>query len=411
MTTELTLATNHSAGSAQYIRVSLLILTSNLSHSWPITTMPLIVPTRIHSGGMLLYPTRLQHRTKLQTCWCRYLSFPRTRDACRAQHLRRLFKPSALRITESTRLMFCILDGCIKKRESSAQQPCRSQDNSCSDLENGLCGADILGLSALRSTSFGKNTMVRSLLIASFVFLSVPHCMGSITLAGNVTALSHTNQLNPSVVVADFDDVNFGGRNEVPPNFYNANCGMTLHGEFTPFSTILPGIVSTGAAVTPAASPIALYSDNFPSPILGGGSASGNIAIFGLVGTFSQPVYQIGATISRNGAFAPPASGTMYITAWDATGQLVGQVGYYPDDANTSASFVGLDSGMTPIAMYSIGNDNIFAGESFDVTGQATELDNFVCAIPEPTSFLFLGLLATLVQGWSWAKKRRRVAG
>jgi hypothetical protein len=184
--------------------------------------------------------------------------------------------------------------------------------------------------------------LLRVVLGCAAVLLMTSECLraGVIQAQGSVTALTDISQMDP-FFVADFDDVG----NPVPRSTYS-NQGLDLVAGGTDFSDILAGIVSDGSASNVSTSD---HTTNlFPASILGGGSTSGHRGRIGLTATFNRPVTQVGATFSKNGK--------QYITAWDASGQLIGQVSF--DSQNTTASFVGLDSGSTAIAMVSFGNDD-----------------------------------------------------
>lgn len=235
--------------------------------------------------------------------------------------------------------------------------------------------------------------MKRSSILVLLVIVTSQHVFaGTVTSVGSVNALT-VSQLGHILGTADFNDACCYA--PVPSDRY-ATSGMILQGvpgnssndvlfsNANSFSTIFPGIVSAGHAVLPA---YEVATGLFPPP-QGGGQQTGAYAIYGLVATFSVPVTQFGLTLSKNGV--------QYITAWRTDGTLIGQVKWQPAG---DASFVGLSSGSTPIAMVAVGNDDVFAGEVYDFNGPTPCFDNAVWAVPEPSIFS-LALAAVAITQW-----------
>lgn len=132
---------------------------------------------------------------------------------------------------------------------------------------------------------------------------------GTITSVGAVTALTNINQMTNITGHGNFDEGPTSG--VVPANVY-ASQGLTW--QQGKLSTILPGCTNTGTAYYPN---YATFS-YFPQPIGGGGTATGQNNMFAGVATFSTIVTQVGLTASSNG--------TQYLTAFNATGSMIGQV-------------------------------------------------------------------------------------
>jgi MYXO-CTERM domain-containing protein len=188
---------------------------------------------------------------------------------------------------------------------------------------------------------------------------------GTITAQGNVTALTHVNQLQDIVGTATFNEANMG---IVPLGLYTP-AGMTFH--TGPFANILANVGELGSAFQPAHQ--SAPPDFFPAPIAGGGIATGSFTSQAGVVTFSQPVTQFGLTASLNG--------TQYITVWDTNGAMIGQVTWQPAD---DAAFVGIDTNGVPIGMLSYGNDNMWNGATYNIQGLTVLSDHWSWALGIP---------------------------
>jgi MYXO-CTERM domain-containing protein len=182
---------------------------------------------------------------------------------------------------------------------------------------------------------------------------------GTITSVGAVTALTDLSQMKSITGAADFDEGPLSG--EVPANQYAA-LGLTW--QEGPLTQILPGSTTPGSAFLPVYQSGMNY---FPAPIAGGGAAALQYVFFAGAATFSSKVTQVGLTASINA--------TQYLTVWNAAGQMLGQVAWTPTN---TAAFVGIDSLGVPIAMVAYGNDDLWAGGTFDVGGSTTINDTWV---------------------------------
>jgi MYXO-CTERM domain-containing protein len=188
---------------------------------------------------------------------------------------------------------------------------------------------------------------------------------GTITTQGNVSALTNVNQLQGIVGTATYDE---GAANQGVPLGQYTPMGMTFYTGL--LVNILAGVNTGGSASQP------LYqtgNNYFPAPIAGGGIAQNAFTYFGGAVKFSQPVTQFGLTASRNG--------TQYITVWNTNGQMIGQVTWQP---NNDAAFVGIDTNGVPIGMLTYGNDNLWAGGSFDIGGSTIISDHWIWALGVP---------------------------
>lgn len=220
---------------------------------------------------------------------------------------------------------------------------------------------------------------------------------GSISSSGAVDALTDVSQMASIYGSAPFEVE--GASFEVVPLGLYSGSGLTFH--TGALSSILSGVTSSGTASQPQASATFSGTSYFPTPIGGGGTNSGQANVHGGVGTFSVPTTQVGVTISRNG--------TQYLTAWDSSGALIGQVKWVPTG---DASFFGLDSRGVPIAMIALGNDDLYGGASYGVGGSTIISDDWAwgpgAVVPEPGTFALFG--AGLLGLSGLVRRRRRRA-
>jgi hypothetical protein len=107
----------------------------------------------------------------------------------------------------------------------------------------------------------------------------------------------------------------------------------------------------------------------FPAPIAGGGTQTGAYAWFAGVATFSTVVTQVGLTAGKNGE--------QYLTVWNTSGVMLGQVSWVP---NNDASFVGIDSLGVPIGMVAYGNHDLWNGQAYDIGGPTIMNDSWIWA-------------------------------
>lgn len=183
---------------------------------------------------------------------------------------------------------------------------------------------------------------------------------GTATAQGDVLVLTDISSMVAASTPVDFNDG--ASFTQMPLDAYQDQ-GFTWHtGEL---STILSGVSAPGTVFNP------LYADGtddyFPAPIEGGGSADGIAMWFGGAVTFDSVVTQVGLTISANG--------TQYLTAWDTSGTMIGQVTWQPSG---NASFIGLDTQNVPIGMFTLGNDDLWNGETSFLEGSTAISDNWI---------------------------------
>ena len=131
--------------------------------------------------------------------------------------------------------------------------------------------------------------------------------------------------------------------------------------------------IGLGQYVASQASPSPKVAWNATQIHLITGLAAFAITYFGGAVKFSQPITQFGLTASRNG--------TQYITVWNTNGQMIGQVTWQP---NNDAAFVGIDTNGVPIGMLTYGNDNLWAGGSYDIGGSTIISDHWIWALGVP---------------------------
>jgi len=217
-------------------------------------------------------------------------------------------------------------------------------------------------------------------LIAAALLLSSPFAAaGLITSEGAVTALTNIAQVDIQGT-AEFD---FSGSfTPIPLTEYTSQ-GLTFHeGALT---AILPGVTTPGTANGPQA-----YDWSTYFPMVGGGaSSSGTQNNFAGVATFNIPVTTFGLTASSNGK--------QYLTVWDTSGLMLGQVNWDPSSGDSLRStFVGVDTGGVEIGMLAYGNDDLWNGAAYGVGGSTIISDNWVwggpVSVPEPSSVVLFGL-------------------
>ncbi|MFO0616165.1 MAG: DUF4215 domain-containing protein [Polyangiaceae bacterium] len=178
------------------------------------------------------------------------------------------------------------------------------------------------------------------------------------TVQGAVIAIPDGRQV-ARIGVGRFNEASSGF---VPAGIYS---GRGLTWRSGALSSILAGVTNTGSAFLPTYQPgPSVY---FPLPVPNGGEASGSFGSLGFVATFSVPVTQVGLTAGFNG--------TQYLTVWNSSGGLIGQLRWTPSNDD---SFIGLDTLGVPIAMAAYGNDDVFAGQQYDVGGITTMADTWV---------------------------------
>ncbi len=179
----------------------------------------------------------------------------------------------------------------------------------------------------------------------------------TITAVGAVTALTAYGQMNVVDGIAEYDEGPTSGG--VPLTQY-ASQGMTFH--TGTLANVLSGVTTPGTASQPNYATFA----SFAAPICGGGWHIGQSNMYAGVATFDTFVDQVGLTASTNGS--------QYLTVWDQSGQMLGQVNWVP---NGSSSFVGIDTGGVPIGMVAYGNDNLWTGGTYSISGDTIISDSW----------------------------------
>lgn len=195
--------------------------------------------------------------------------------------------------------------------------------------------------------------------LSTVTLLSSDVAAGEVSSVGNVLPLNNINQMKSFSGIGDFD-IKTGALDLTGYQDQGLRFKTGL------LANILPGAEVSGSANQPYHS--TFYASNFNNLLPEtGGIASGPQVYHCGVGTFSTTVTQFGLTASSNG--------TTYLTAWDTNGYMLGQVQWVPGG---TAGFVGIDSLGVPIAMISYGNDDLFDGGSYSVSGSTIISDTWV---------------------------------
>ena len=246
----------------------------------------------------------------------------------------------------------------------------------------------------------GTRDLGRCVVFVALLSCKAQLCTAAITSYGAVTALTNVSQLAGIVGIADFDEGPTSG--SVPIGQYTAQ-GMTL--QVGALSSILSGVTTSGIAFQPSYGPH--DTSLFPALIAGGGIHVNQFAYTAIAATFNSSVTQIGLTASRNG--------NQFITVWDQSGTMLGQVNWVPQVGMLS-SFIGIDTNGVPIGMVTYGNDDVWNGETFIASGATTIFDTMMWAsgtgdavVPEPAS-IFIWSLLGLAIGAADRRRRRTLA-
>ena len=206
---------------------------------------------------------------------------------------------------------------------------------------------------------------------AALVFFSL---LGSaeastLTAVGAVKALNSTAEVLGVSATGNFDEGPTSGN--VPLNVYTP-LGMTF--VVGPLTAILPGVTTTGSASNPGYS--SSYAVYFPAPGGGGVQVGQECFPMGMVATpVNNNITQIGLTASNNG--------TQYLTVWNKSGGMIGQVTWTP---TSNSQFIGIDTLGVPIGMVAYGNHDLWAGGDFNPAGLTPIFDTLIWATGKCTT-------------------------
>ncbi|MBI5503451.1 MAG: hypothetical protein HY899_01510 [Deltaproteobacteria bacterium] len=182
----------------------------------------------------------------------------------------------------------------------------------------------------------------------------------TVTAQGAVTALTNVSEMGLTPAEARFDEPGVSAGDPIPVGLYS---GVGLTFRVTNFATI--GIQDRSG--TPGSPQYLDPSDHFPLPIGGGASQTGLGCRTCGVASVTGSRTRIGLTASRNG--------TQYLTVWDTGGYIIGQVTW---DPLNDAAFVGLDTGGVPIGFVAYGNDDVWNGATYEISGSSTYTDTWL---------------------------------
>ncbi len=209
---------------------------------------------------------------------------------------------------------------------------------------------------------------MRTTIAAALTFFSLIGSAqaGTVTAVGAVKALTNITQVLGLVGTAGFDEGPTSGN--VPLTQYSAQGLTWASGNLT---SILAGVTTPGFAFNPIYNPPGSW---FPAPIGGGGTQNGQINYVAGVATFSTTITQVGLTASING--------NQYLTVWNKSGAILGQVNWAPP----GSQFIGIDTLGVPIGMVAYGNDDLWSGATYDVSGSSIYSDTWVWATGKCTT-------------------------
>jgi|GEM_PF-2047017 len=160
-----------------------------------------------------------------------------------------------------------------------------------------------------------------------------------------------------------FDEPGVASGDPVPLDLYSS-AGLTFYAGGTSFAAI--GIKDRSG--TAGALDYWDGADHFSPPIGGGGSQTGLVCRSCGVASLTGAHSRVGLTAGDNG--------TQYLTVWDTNGYIIGQVAWAP--AGFDSAFMGLDTGGVPIGFVAYGNDDVWSGETYGLSGSTTYSDTWV---------------------------------
>ncbi|QQR88597.1 MAG: hypothetical protein IPJ88_10055 [Myxococcales bacterium] len=175
--------------------------------------------------------------------------------------------------------------------------------------------------------------------------------------------LNSLGEMGTGPMVAEFGESNVD-YSVIAEDQYQSS-GMTLHFNTTSVTPDIGASYTECLRVDPAGSYI-LDND---------GIAQGMVAVNCGVAVFDPPVHRFGLVA---GLYTGVPTTTKYLSVWNSNDELIAQINWTTVNQDSHGRFLGIAACNTDIKMIAFGNDDIWNGTSYDVSGTATSSDHWV---------------------------------